>query len=194
MNSFTATFLLSPLSYIIIASTWYLTFLFFKMNRTEQEQFILHPYSVARSRNIKSLFTSMMIHANWEHFFFNMFSFYFFAPYVEQIIGTASFFSLYLLSGVAGSFALVIKYKNKPYYTALGASGAVSGVVYAFIVLKPMAPLGILFIPFHIPAFAFGIIYLIGSFYLSKKQGDHIAHEAHIGGALFGALYMVGTL
>ena len=101
------------------------------------------------------------------------------------------FFWLYIVSGISGAIPIIFKYKNNAHYSALGASGAVSGIVFAFITLYPFAPLQLILIPFSFPAIVFGILYLVSSFYMSKKNSDNIAHEAHIGGAIAGILFMV---
>lgn len=191
MKNLIAEFLIAPFSYGIIAITLYASYIFFNLSKNNQRDLLLRPYAIFRGENLKSVFTSMLIHSNWQHFIFNMFSFYFFAPIIEQTVGSITFFWLYILAGISGALPLILKYKHNAHYSALGASGAVSGIVFAFITLYPFAPLQLFLIPFSFPAIIFGILYLVSSFYMSKRNSDNIAHEAHIGGAICGILFMV---
>lgn len=181
----------TPLSFAIIAATLVISFQFFKLNDYTQRQFLLIPYDVYRGRNLQSLISSMFIHGDWNHFIFNMLSFYFFGPTIERSIGSTLMITTYFVSGILGSLPLIIKNKHNPHYSALGASGAVSGIVFSFITLYPLAQMQLILLPIPMPAFVFGILYLAGSYYMSKRQGDNIAHEAHIAGALAGVVCML---
>lgn len=182
----------APVTLAIIAATAYTSWLYFRLSPARQQDFLYFPYHVARGENLETIFSSMLIHANIAHFAFNMLTLFFLGPYVEYLIGSSYFFLIYLLSGLAAAAAQIYKFKDHPHYCSLGASGCTSGVVYSFIILDPTAPLQLLFIPFSFPAYAFGLVYLAFSYYQSKRQAnDMIAHEAHIGGALAGALFTI---
>lgn len=134
------------------------------------------------------MLTSGFLHVDWAHLFFNMFTLYFFAPVVIGWLGTLQFIIVYFISLVAGSLLAMVFHKNEPYYSAVGASGAVTGVLYAAILLQPNMQLGILFIPIPVPAYVFGIGYLLYSIYGMKSRIGNIGHTAHFGGAIGGYL------
>ncbi|WP_209400530.1 rhomboid family intramembrane serine protease [Pseudozobellia sp. WGM2] len=132
------------------------------------------------------MLTSGFLHVDWAHLFFNMFTLYFFAPVVISWFGPGKFLIVYFVSLVAGSLLAMFFHKNEPYYSAVGASGAVTGVLYAAILLQPNMQLGIMFIPIPLPAYVFGIGYLLYSIYGMKSRIGNIGHTAHFGGAVGG--------
>jgi len=141
--------------------------------------------------------TSAFLHANFMHLFFNMFALFSFGTYLETIfvnsfgdvMGSVYFFAIYMISLLAGSLLTVaFNYKN-PGYVAVGASGAVSGIVFSNVVFFPMDTIGVFFIP--MPAFVFAFLYIGASIYGMKSKFGNIGHEAHLGGALGG---MIATL
>lgn len=132
------------------------------------------------------MFTSGLLHADWMHLILNMYVLYLFGGIVARDLGTLPFLIVYIGSLFAGSLYSLSYHKNEPYYSSIGASGAVSGIVYASILLNPMRPLGLIFIPVYIPGYIFGVIYLLYSIYGMKKQLGNIGHSAHLGGAIGG--------
>lgn len=124
--------------------------------------------------------TSAFLHADFTHLLFNMVTLYFFAPTVVFFMGTLSFILVYAASLVCGSLLTLYFHKNEYHYRAIGASGAVMGVVYASILLQPMAEI------YFMPAYIFGIIYMLFSIYGMKAKRDNIGHTAHFGGAIGG--------
>ena len=130
--------------------------------------------------------TSGFLHVDWAHLGFNMYALYLFGGIVSNILGTPFFLIIYIGSLVAGSLYSLKYHKNEPYYSAVGASGAVSGIIYASILLYPEMELYLLFIPIPIPGYIFGIGYLLYSIYGMKKQLGNIGHSAHLGGAIGG--------
>lgn len=130
--------------------------------------------------------TSGFLHVDWAHLGFNMYALYLFGGIVSNILGTPFFLIIYVGSLVAGSLYSLKYHKNEPYYSAVGASGAVSGIIYASILLYPEMELYLLFIPIPIPGYIFGIGYLLYSIYGMKKQLGNIGHSAHLGGAIGG--------
>lgn len=106
-------------------------------------------------------------------------------------IGFISFIVLYISSLVISILPTYFKQKNNKSYRGLGASGAVSAIVFAYVLVNPMNFMGIMFIPVMLPAFLFGIIFLLVSFYLDRKQTGRINHSAHISGGIYGLLYMI---
>lgn len=131
------------------------------------------------------LFSSGFLHVDVPHLVFNMLTLYFFAPVVIGFLGTISFSMVYFGSLLFGSLLTLSFHKNDFSYRAVGASGAVTGVLYSAILLQPDMMLGLFFI-LPIPAYLFGILYLFYSIYGMKSQQDSIGHTAHFGGAVGG--------
>lgn len=132
------------------------------------------------------MLTSGFLHVDISHLFLNMFTLYFFAPVVIGWFGPIKFLIIYLVSLIAGSLLALVFHKNEPYYSAVGASGAVMGVLYAAILLNPDMQLGIMFIPIPLPAYVLGIAYLLYSIWGMKSRMGNIGHTAHFGGAIGG--------
>lgn len=133
------------------------------------------------------MFTSAFLHADLSHLIFNLITLYFFAPIVIQYFGSLQFLFIYVISLICGSLLSLKIHKNQYYYSAIGASGAITGILYVAIILVPDAQLGLYFL-IPIPAYLFGIGYLLYSLYGMKKQNDLIGHTAHFGGAIGGLL------
>ncbi|MFK7750213.1 MAG: rhomboid family intramembrane serine protease [Kordia sp.] len=132
------------------------------------------------------MFTSGFLHADFMHLLFNMMTLYFFADSVIYQFGPQYFLLIYIASLLFGNLLSYYFHRNEPHYSALGASGAVSGIVYASILLFPNNDLYIMFIPFRIKAYIVGIGYLAFSIYGMKKSLGNIGHDAHFGGAVAG--------
>ncbi len=132
------------------------------------------------------LFSSAFLHVNWTHLFFNMFTLFFFAEVVLHAVGTTAFLVIYLVSLLAGNLLSYYFHKDEYHYSAVGASGAVTGILYSAILFYPDMGLYLFFIPIAIPAWIFGILYLMYSIYGMKKQLGNIGHDAHFGGAVAG--------
>lgn len=132
------------------------------------------------------MFSSAFLHADIAHLAFNMLTLYFFAPVVVGYLGTVSFGIIYLGSLIFGSLLTLYFHKNDYSYRAIGASGAVTGVLYSAILLQPDMSLYLFFIPIPIPAYIFGICYLLYSIYGMRAKNDNIGHTAHFGGAVGG--------
>jgi membrane associated rhomboid family serine protease len=150
-------------------------------------KFEFHIGSIRAGEQIRML-TSGFLHADMGHLFFNMFTLFMFAPVVTNYFGTASFLLIYIGSLVFGSLLTLIMHKNDYNYRAIGASGAVTGVLYSAILIEPSMSLYLFFIPIPIPAYLFGIGYLLYSIYGMKAKNDNIGHTAHFGGAIGGYL------
>ena len=152
---------------------------------------ILHPYSVARKERTYTVITSGLIHNDWMHLLFNMFSYYFFAFPLERAMGHWQFGLLYVASLVLSDLPTIQKHKDDYNYRCLGASGAVSAVIFGFILYNPAASFIILPIPFGIPAIVFGPLYLVYCHYASKHARDNVNHDAHMYGALSGLIITI---
>ncbi len=132
------------------------------------------------------MLTSGFLHVDLSHLFFNMFTLYFFADVVINWFGPGKFIGIYFISLIAGSLLALLFHKDEPHYSAVGASGAVTGILYAAILLQPEMSLYLMFIPIPIPAYVVGIGYLLYSIYGMKSRSDNIGHTAHFGGAIGG--------
>jgi len=141
--------------------------------------------SILNGEKIRML-TSGFLHADYMHLGFNMYALYIFSGGVIYYMGNVNFLIIYLGSLLFGNLFTLSYHKKEPYYSAVGASGAVSGVVYAAILLEPNMSLLMLPIPIPIPGYLFGIGYLLYSIYGMKKQLGNIGHSAHLGGAIAG--------
>jgi len=153
-------------------------------------------YMIYHRKEWYRMFSAGLLHANWSHLAFNMITLFFFGRNVEAAFevlfgkfGVLIFITFYALALGVSSIYDLFKYKDSHYYNAIGASGAVSAVLFAAIFLDPGMSLFIMFIPIPIPALLFGPVYLYYSYYMGKKQMDNIGHNAHFWGAVFGFIF-----
>jgi membrane associated rhomboid family serine protease len=145
-----------------------------------------HIGSIRSGEQIRMV-SSGFLHADIAHLIFNMLTLWFFAPVVINYLGNFSFGMVYFGSLIFGSLLTMVFHKNDYSYRAVGASGAVTGILYSAILLQPDMMLGLFFI-IPIPAYLFGILYLLYSIYGMKAKNDNIGHTAHFGGAIGGYL------
>jgi len=183
-------FTAAPVACIIFAVTIAIS-LFAFYNDDLYTRFILQPYSVSKGKYLYTLITSGFIHADWMHLLFNMMTFYFFAFQLEVTIGHWQFGLLYGLSLILSDIPTVVKHKNDFWYRSLGASGAISAVVFSAILFRPLDGMSLMFLPISIPAVLFGVLYLVYCSYASKKGIGNINHDAHFFGALSGVLITI---
>jgi membrane associated rhomboid family serine protease len=147
-----------------------------------------HVGSIRSGEQIRMI-SSGFLHVDIGHLAFNMLSLYFFAPVVYGILNNFSFVLIYFASLIFGSLLTMIFHKNEYNYSAVGASGAVMGIIYSAILLDPSLDIYFFFIPIPIPGYIFGIGYLLYSIYGMKAKSDNIGHTAHFGGAIGGYLF-----
>ncbi len=159
-------------------------------NRSFLQKGMLRPYYTVRGQ-WHQLVTSGLLHANMGHLLVNMFTLYFFGRAMEQSVGSGHFLGLYVFSLILSNLPSLLKYHNDPSFASLGASGAVEGVLFAYILLYPFRSIYLMLIPIPIPAVVFGVLFIAYSIYESKKDRGIINHEAHIAGALSGILYLL---
>lgn len=167
-------------------------------NRSIVEKLKHHPYSEHRNKEYYRMLSSGFVHGGWIHLLINLFVLYQFGPIVEQVfgqmfgaaIGPLVFLLMYLVTIVVADLPTFFKHKDNPTYAAIGASGAVSGVVFVYILFFPWATLSLYgIIPFK--AILGGVAYLIYSSWASKNRNDGIDHSAHFYGAVFGVLFTI---
>lgn len=140
---------------------------------------------ILAKRQYHRILTSGFIHADWQHFLFNMFSLYSFGKYIELVFGAPVLLLIYF-SSIVGGGLLALLMHHRDDYLALGASGGVCGVIYASIFLLPGSGVRVFLVPFDIPAWAFAILFILGSYVGLRARRDNIGHDAHLGGALVG--------
>lgn len=177
---------------IIIAITAIISFI----APNGSSNFEKYKFSVGAIMNRKEyvrLISSGFLHADIMHLVFNMLTLYFFGPVVIQGFGNLGFLLIYFGSILLGNMFSLFIYQKQPWYSAIGASGGVSGILFASIALIPHLEIYMFFIPIGIPGYIFGLVYFSYSVYmmLNPNQHDNIGHAAHLGGAFFGLLYAV---
>jgi membrane associated rhomboid family serine protease len=183
------------MTWIIIILTIIISILSFS-NDSLMGRLQFNAYRISHHNEIYRFFTYGFIHADWIHLAVNVFVLYSFGGIVELYYGqvfeekSGFYFVLLYCGGILFStLASFVKQKDNPYYNAVGASGAVSAVVFASILFNPSGSMMIFMLPFEIPAIVFGILYLVYSAYMAKKAQDNIGHDAHFWGAVFGIVF-----
>ena len=183
---------------IIIISTVIVSFIAFK-NQQVMDKLIFYPPAINEMNQYYRFVTCGFIHADVGHLAFNMISFYLFAnglvePKFMEFFGDygrAMLLIMYVLALIVCLLPTYWKNKTNENYKSLGASGAVSAVVFAGLMISPLSQIGFFIIPPIIPGFIFGPLYLVISAYMDKRGGDNINHSAHIWGALFGVAFII---
>jgi membrane associated rhomboid family serine protease len=172
---------------IIIAVNVLFSFKGFK-DRSFFEKYKFNSAAVKRGEKLR-IISSGFLHVDTAHLFLNMLTLYFFADVVIASLGSISFLLIYIISLLLGNLLSYYFHKDEYHYNAVGASGAVSGVIYAAILLYPDMSLYMFFIPIPIPAYVFGIGYMLYSIYGMKNRIGNIGHDAHFGGAVGGYIF-----
>jgi membrane associated rhomboid family serine protease len=156
-------------------------------------------YDIKHFKNSYRFLSYALIHADWVHLLVNMMVLYSFGRIVEQyyeilfgLKGILYFILLYVGGTALSTLPSYGKHKDDYTYTAVGASGAVSAVVFASILFDPLSKIYIFLIPIGIPAIVFGVLYLVYSAYMGKKNIDNVGHDAHFWGAVFGFVFTIG--
>jgi membrane associated rhomboid family serine protease len=154
-------------------------------------KFLFRPYYFLREKQYDTMIMSGFIHADTTHLLFNMITFFFFAFPLERFLGTGKFVALYLAGLVVSHTCTWYKERDNPQYASLGASGAISAVLFAYIVYFPSTMLLVFFIP--MPAMVFAFLYVGYSWWASRNANDRINHDAHLCGALSGLGFVAVT-
>lgn len=184
---------------LIVAVTCIVSFMAFS-NESYISRFIFYPPAISQGHQWYRFFSCGLIHADFAHLAFNMYAFYTFGVVVENAfvylfgngLGRFLYLFLYVSSLLVCLLPTYLKNKDNTQYRSLGASGAVSAIVFASILLMPTAEIGLIFIPFFsLPSFIFGVIYLIITAWLDRRGKSRINHSAHLYGGLYGILFMI---
>jgi membrane associated rhomboid family serine protease len=183
------------ITYVIIALTCLVSISAFS-NRDVFNKALFNPYIINQNREWYRFFSHALVHADWIHLFFNMYALYLLGLRVEKYYfpllfesgrGMLNYLLLYLGGTVVSAFPSFEKHKHNSYYSAVGASGAVSAVIFSAILIDPLnTDIRLIFLPFPIPSFILGAAYLTYSWYMAKRGKDNIGHDAHFWGAVFG--------
>ena len=179
-------------TFAILLATCAISFLAFKNDKLIND-LILWPPAIKRGKQYYRLVTYGFIHADGMHLLFNMITLYFFGRYIESFmagsIGTLGFIVFYLSAIVVSILPTYMKNVNNPAYRSLGASGAVSAVLFGFVLLDPWGTI-VLFFAIKCPAILYAIIYVGYSIYMDRQGTDNINHSAHLWGAAYGVLFL----
>ena len=189
----------SPITLVLIGITSLISYQAF--NNPDLKMRLIHnPYKVKHQREYHRLLTSGFIHADFTHLIFNMLTFFFFGPVVEQILaylhgeilGGVIYVVFYLVSIIVSDLSSVVRFGDSPGYNSLGASGAVSAILFFSILFDPLRDL-LLYFVLPIPGFLLGAMYLIYSYFQGKRMADNINHNAHLWGAIAGIVFAIAT-
>lgn len=177
---------------LIIAITAIISFIAFN-NKEIFEKYKFNVGAIQHRKEYVRILSAGFLHADIMHLLFNMMTLYFFGPVILEGFGNVGFLIIYFGSILLGNVFSLFIYQKQPWYSAIGASGGVSGILFAAIALMPQIGIYFFFIPIPIPGFIFGLLYFGYSVYmmLNPKQWDNLGHAAHLGGAFFGLVYAV---
>jgi membrane associated rhomboid family serine protease len=178
----------TPASWSILGVILVISVIALRMAPGILDRNLLRPYWLLKKRQYDTIITSGFIHGDFGHLFFNALTLYSFGPALEHHIGTPHFVALYFIGLLVSSLGTVYKQRNNPNYAALGASGAILAVVFAYVVYFPKHTLLLFFVP--MPAFVFAVGYLAYTIWASQNRRDNIAHDAHLDGALTGLIFV----
>jgi membrane associated rhomboid family serine protease len=179
---------------IILAITCIVSFMAFN-NRRLIDDLILWPPAIQRKKEYYRLVTYGLIHADGMHLLFNMITLFFFgramAPFYNEVMGIFGFALFYLGGLIISILPTYLKNRRNTNYHSLGASGAVSAVLFGFVVLSPWTRMLVFFIP--MPAIVYAVLYVAYSIYMDRRGQDNINHSAHLWGAAYGVVFTLLT-
>lgn len=185
----------TPVNLILIVLTVLVSWAAFN-NRKLLDRLILWPPAIDRHKQYDRLVTHGFIHADFPHLLFNMVTLYFFGGPIERLMerltGSLLTYPLFYLAAlVVAILPSYLKNQKNPNYFSLGASGAVSAVLFAYILLAPWTGIYFFFIPIPIPAILYALFYVGYSIWMDRRGGDNINHSAHLAGAAFGVMFLL---
>ena len=180
---------------LIIITTGLISFTAFN-NGEAFHKLKFNPYLVSSNREWYRFISHGFVHGDWIHLIFNVYVLWEFGKLVMLIfsyklenLANLYFLGLYFPAIIASSIFSYLRYKDQPHYSAVGASGAVMAVVFSSIILFPEGRMGLLFIPVMLPSWVFGLLYMVYTVVMARKQMDNIGHDAHFWGAVYGIIY-----
>ncbi|MBJ6982936.1 MULTISPECIES: rhomboid family intramembrane serine protease [unclassified Luteimonas] len=182
----------APVTLVILAVTVLVSWQAFG-NRKLLERLLLWPPAIERHKQFDRLVTHGFVHADWQHLLFNMITLYFFGRHVERMfapyLGAFGFALFYLSAILVAILPTYLRHRHDPAYRSLGASGAVSAVLFAFILVQPWSLIFVFFLP--VPAIVYAVLYVGYSIWMDRQGGDNVNHSAHLWGAGYGVLFTV---
>lgn len=176
-----------PFTFLLIASVVLVT-LWAWSHKPIQHALMLTPYKVRKNGQIYRLLTAGWLHGDISHLVVNMLTLHFFTEHVVRVLDVKRFLLLYISAVVVAFIPTTLRHMRNPDYRSLGASGAVAAVMFSAVLLNPKLKLTLLFLPIPVPGLLFAIAYLAYSFWQSSDSGDGINHDAHLAGAIYGAV------
>jgi membrane associated rhomboid family serine protease len=184
---------LAPVTLVILALTCLSSFAAFSNPRL-LERFVLWPPAITRQHQYDRLLTCGLVHADFGHLLFNMFTFLSFGVAMERIffgprIGALGYALFYAGGIVVSAVPSYLRHRNDANYRSLGASGAVSAVLFAYILIRPWSMILVFVVP--VPAIVFALVYLGYTIYMDRMQTDRINHSAHLWGAIYGIVFTI---
>ena len=188
----------TPITLLLIAINVIFSIIGFS-NKEMESKTIGWPYYTKRDNQYYRFITSGFLHADWMHLIFNMFTLYFFGSNLEYYLnvfglgGNIAYLLIYFLGMIVADIPSFLKHNNDPNYRSLGASGAVSAVVFAVIVFSPWSKI-YLYAFLQISAVIYAVLYIAYCIYMGKKSNDNVNHDAHLWGSLFGLVFTLGLL
>ncbi|CAN5465735.1 rhomboid family intramembrane serine protease [soil metagenome] len=178
----------SPITLALIVVNVAVAFYTMQVNPAALDRWSFKPTRFLRDREWWRLITAGFVHTGGTHLMFNMITLFFFGPLIESIVGPWRYLVIYFGAEIVANLLTLWRFRNDERYSAVGASGAVSGVLFAFCLFFPFESIYLFFIPIGIPAILFAVLYIVLSIYAAGQGRGKVAHEAHIGGALGGLL------
>jgi membrane associated rhomboid family serine protease len=183
----------SPIAFIIILITCIVSYRGLR-SIDFMDRYVFRVDDILKLKDYKRLFTSGFLHVSWGHLLLNMLTLYFFSSEVEYTLGIGGFLLVYFGSLIGGDLFSLFIHRHDADYSSLGASGAISGVIFAAIAIFPGMKIMFLFIPIPIPVWAYGLAYVAYSIYGIRSMKNRIGHDAHLGGGIAGLLIAIGLV
>lgn len=182
---------------IILISVTCLVSILCLSGRLNINKLLFHAYSVWHRKDWYRMLTYGVVHAGWGHLFFNMLTLFFFGRVVEEYfqlafggtLGIVLYLVLYVSAIAVSTVWDLVKYKDDWNYSAVGASGAVSAILFASILFEPKMGIYIYLIPIPVPGYVFAPLYLLYCWYMARRNQDNIGHSAHFWGAVYGLVF-----
>lgn len=193
-----ATFSVAPVTFILLIANVLTSMYAFYGDPTLIDRWSFKPVAVIKGKEYHRIITGGFLHGSFGHLAFNMITLFFFGPWIEVYLGPVKFLVVYFGSEIAAHVVTMMFHKDNPSYAAVGASGAISGILFSFCLFEPFQKIYLLIFPVGIPAFLFAILYVLFSIFAMRQSGSdrmapgsNIAHEAHLGGAVGGLLLTI---
>lgn len=185
----------APATFILLLINTLVSIYAFNDQRGLIDRWSFQPQRILKDGEWYRLLTAGLIHTGWWHLLFNMITLYFFGPEIERILGTVRFVLLYVGAEMAAHGLTLYLHRATPGYAAVGASGAISGVIFGYCLFYPFNELYVFFIPVGIPAVIFAVLFVVLSISAAQQHSHgllgRVAHEAHLGGAVGGLLMTI---